>query len=190
MLIGFNGGMGAGKSTAIQLLKEVSGREVFNVKFAQPIYDVQEYCYQRISSVYQRPESFIKDRKLLQWIGTEWGRDSISTSLWVDIWRAEVKRIREGNPDALIVCDDVRFDNEAVEVILLNGVIVKIAADRAQSRTVSGIANHASEAGLSSEYITYIVENNGTIDEFRNALTYLYQRHLVPASGEADVESA
>jgi hypothetical protein len=184
MLIGFNGGMGAGKSTAIAMLKEITGREVINVKFAQPIYDIQEFCYQRIAQVYQRPPSFVKDRKLLQWIGTEWGRDSISTSLWIDLWRAEVAAAQAANPDAIIVCDDVRFDNEGQVVRALGGKVVRIAADRAQARTVSGIANHASEAGIKPELVDYVVENNSTLAEFKNSLTYLYQRHLAPVGNE------
>jgi ABC-type dipeptide/oligopeptide/nickel transport system ATPase subunit len=190
MLIGFNGGMGAGKSTAIQLLGKIADREVRNVKFAQPIYDIQEYAYQRIASVYQRPANFVKDRKLLQWIGTEWGRDSISPDLWLSIWREEVLRLQHLNPDALIVCDDVRFDNEAMALRGLGGKIIRIVADRAQERTMAGIANHASEAGISAHYIDYLVENNGTVSDLNASLTYLYQRHLVPAAGEVDSRSA
>jgi dephospho-CoA kinase len=83
-LIAFTGQMGSGKSTAVSTLREFADNPVHNIKFAQTLYDIQNYIYERIESVYKRPEDFIKDRKLLQWIGTEWGRGTISESLWVD----------------------------------------------------------------------------------------------------------
>jgi hypothetical protein len=185
MLIGFNGRMGVGKSTAIQLLKAISGREVINVKFAQPLYDMQEYIYGRIEGVYRRPADFLKDRKLLQWLGTEWGRESISKTLWVDIWKAEIEMRQYCNKDAIIVCDDVRFENEAEILHKLGGKLVQIVADQSQERTVTGIANHASEAGIKADHIDYLIENNRTIEDFKNSLTYLYRRHLEVGSDEA-----
>lgn len=178
MLIGFNGRMGVGKSTAIQMLKEISGRDLVNVKFAQPLYDIQEFIYGRIGPVYQRPPEFLKDRKLLQWLGTDWGRATISESIWVDLWRAEVQRLLASQPTAIIVCDDVRFNNEGSILRELGGKVVQIVSSRGQERTVAGIANHASEAGIAPELIDYIVENDGSPEEFKNSLTYLYRRHL------------
>jgi hypothetical protein len=172
------------------MLNDLAQVPIINVKFAQPIYDIQEFAYKRIESVYQRAPEFIKDRKLLQWLGTEWGRDSISKSLWIDIWKAEVNRLRETLPGTLIVCDDVRFDNEGEAFKQMGGKLVKIVADRSELRTVSGIANHSSEAGISQQYIDFIVENNGTLDDLRSSISYLYRRHLVPATGEVEPQSA
>lgn len=181
-LIAFNGGMGCGKSTAIEALREAmlaagDTRKITLVKFAAPLYDIQEYVYKRIESVYKRPPNFIKDRKLLQWVGTDWGR-SLDVNLWADIWQAEVKAaIARGE---LAVCDDVRFDNEAVLVKSLGGVIVKVSrnngADHAHGG--KGIANHASEAGIKPDYVDYIVENNSSLEDYKSALAYLYRRGL------------
>lgn len=174
-LIAFSGGMGVGKSTAIALLKQKHER-VHLVKFAQPLYDMQEYIYSRIDSVHSRPESFVKDRKLLQWLGTEWGRDTISTNLWVDIWKAEVKRLYIEDPQALIVCDDCRFDNEATTVKEMGGVVVKLVSDKVKERGIAtGIANHASESGINEKLIDYIVTNNDTIEEFKISLGHVYR---------------
>ncbi len=181
MIIGFNGGMGVGKTTAIEFLqKTFSGEHNFipvsNVKFAQPIYDMQEYVYDRIKSVYTRPPEFVKDRKLLQWLGTEWGRGSISESVWVDIWKARVKSILLETPSTIVVCDDVRFDNEALAVNALGGQIVKIDCNRTKERidTASGIQQHASEAGINPKLVDYEVSNNGTVREFQLAIRNLY----------------
>lgn len=176
MIIAFNGGMGSGKSTAIELIRGMTGLVLPNVKFAQPLYDMQEMIYGRISSVYQRPENFVKDRKLLQWLGTEWGRDTISKTIWIDIWRAEVERLEKLHK--VVVCDDVRFENEAQTVKAMGGTVIKISALRGQDRTVSGIANHSSEAGLPNELVDYIVENNSTMEDYKNSLGYLVTQNL------------
>lgn len=176
-LIGFNGTMGVGKSTAIQCLKDNTRSSVRLVKFAQPLYDMQENIYRRIQSVYTRPSDFKKDRKLLQWLGTDWGRDTISPTLWIDIWKAEVKKIRHEEPLATIVCDDVRFDNEASTIAQLGGEIVKIVSSSTQNRidTAAGIPQHSSEAGIDKQYVDYEIENNGTMLEFLDKLTEMYE---------------
>ena len=178
MIIGFTGQMGSGKSTAIERLKKYAGR-VELVKFAGPIYDIQEYVYSRIASVYTRPDTFTKDRKLLQWIGTDWGRDTISQTIWLDLWKAKVRSVQNQHiytPNLTIVCDDVRFDNEAEMVKSLGGHVVQIISDKTQNRidTTAGIVHHKSEAGLDPKLVDYTVTNNGTIAEFELAIRNVY----------------
>lgn len=177
MLIGFNGAMGSGKSEASNQLIELgykTGTPAVNVKFAQPLYDMQEYIYNRISSVVKRDASFVKDRKLLQWLGTEWGRDSISKTLWIDIWRAKVQTNLEFG--AIVLCDDVRFENEAAAFREMGGTLIHIRTTRNAERinTVSGIANHASEHPLDLSYFNHVIDNNGTLEEYRVALRRLF----------------
>lgn len=169
-LIAFNGGMGTGKSTAISAVGEALGRPVCLVKFAGPLYHMQELIYNRIESVYQRPKNFVKDRKLLQWLGTDWGRGSISDTIWVDLWRAEVTALRMTMTNPVIVCDDVRFDNEANTVHSMGGVVVRLTrpSNTAHAQGGEGIANHASEAGISPALVDYTIANDGTEQEFRD----------------------
>lgn len=178
-LIAFTGSMGVGKSTAIEtLLPLVVGH--YNIKFAQPLYDMQEFIYERIARAYTRPETFVKDRKLLQWLGTEWGRNSISLTLWGDLWEKEVNNAMENYPWATITCDDARFDNEAKRIKDMGGVLIRLTSDRNFDRitTANGIKGHASEAGVAEKYIDYTVENNGTIEEFQAALRKVYEQIL------------
>jgi len=176
-IIGFSGGMGVGKSTAIRALQDKVDSVIYNVKFAQPLYDMQEFIYNRIESVHQRHESFTKDRKLLQWLGTDWGRDTISKTLWVDIWKAEVASIVERFPEAIIVCDDVRFDNEAEMLKSMGGVVIKITSAHSQNRidTTSGIKHHSSENGISASFVDCEIENNDTKYQFENKITEVYK---------------
>lgn len=181
-IIGFSAGMGAGKSTAIEYLKEYlklwqCTENVLNVKFAQPIYDIQEFAYKRIEKVHKRPADFVKDRKLLQWIGTEWGRDSISKTLWVDEWKAEAQKyLYAFDGTRIVTCDDVRFDNEAEVLQKMGGFVIRIECDRALNRigTANGIANHASEAGVARQYISHVVSNNGTLEDFKKNLQTVF----------------
>jgi hypothetical protein len=174
MIIAFTGGYGVGKSTAVSFLRKSTEAEIRLVKFAGPLYDMQEYIYQRIESVYVRPKTFVKDRKLLQWLGTDFGR-SIDENLWVKIWKAQASvNLAIGN---LVVCDDCRFDNEAEAIKDMGGIIIKLTRNdnhkHAQGGT--GIQNHASEAGVSQKYIDFTVENNHTVDAFRDKLMACYR---------------
>lgn len=174
-IIGFTGKMGSGKSTAIKLLEEVQHKDIILIKFAKPLYDIQEYIYSKISPVYQKPADFVKDRKLLQFIGTDWGRGTISESIWLDLWKAEVRHAREHNPDAIIVCDDVRFDNEAELIRSMDGKVVLITANNNEDRinSANGFKGHASEAGVSTEYLDFIIENNSTLEDLEDCVRSL-----------------
>lgn len=169
MIIAFSGSAGVGKSTAFETIRANSkGRAVCLTKFAAPLYSIQEQIYRLISPVYQRPDTFVKDRKLLQWLGTEWGRDTISKTLWVDLWKARTQFVQAKDAELIVVCDDCRFENEAQTVHSLGGVIIKLTSNR--SFDIGGISGHASEAGLPSQYVDYEIENNGTVEEFQAAV--------------------
>lgn len=176
MIIAFTGDMGVGKSTAIKILSDhLYDKPLTLVKFAQPLYDIQEYAYQRIEGAYKRPETFIKDRKLLQWLGTEWGRDSLSASLWVDVWKADAEdKLFKGYQ---VACDDVRFDNEAETIKSMGGKIILITSNKTHDRidTSTGIKAHPSETGISRHLIDAHVDNNGTYEQFVQKLIETFE---------------
>lgn len=178
-LVAFTGQMGSGKSTAIEYYRSnfTNMNGVNLIKFAAPLYDIQSYVYNRIKDVYIPHASFVKDRKLLQWLGTEWGRGTISSTLWVDLWKAEVTKSRSAKFES-VVCDDCRFDNEAEAVKSLGGVIIQIVSDKASQRNTAanGISNHSSEAGIRRDYIDDIVPNHGSIEDFHKALKKVFKK--------------
>lgn len=169
--------MGCGKSEALRVLAAEASTGVVLCKFAQPLYDMQELIYNRISSVYQRPEGFVKDRKLLQWIGTEWGRDTISKTLWGDLWQANVDDVLAGPGNLIAVCDDVRFDNEAERFTNMGGVIIQIRTSRNHERidTRSGITNHQSEAGIDPRFVGHVIDNDGTLRQYQEKLAGIFR---------------
>lgn len=186
-LITFSGGLGCGKSTAIKEIQNwAKGRRVVLVKFAQPLYDMQEFIYDRIAAVHKRPDGFVKDRKLLQWIGTDWGREK-NVNLWVELWKAEVKAYLS-LPDTIVVCDDVRFDNEAETVRAMGGIVIKLQRDTAAQHAVGGVGikGHASESGIDPQLVEYILENNGSLEEFEDSLSFLFEKLDIGSDNNAE----
>jgi len=166
MIIGLTGTMGAGKSAAANLLKEVFfNRPVKIIKFASPLYDMQEYIYRRISKVYTRPNHFVKDRTLLQWLGTDWGRATVGTSIWVDLWKAEATDFLNNNTNGIVICDDVRFNNEGEAMKALGAILIKVVSKESNERNTgpNAIAGHASEAGIDASLLTDTVSNDSTL---------------------------
>lgn len=185
VIIGLSGKMGVGKSTAIEILNELvqgTSTVIQQVKFAQPLYDIQEYVYSRIKSVHVRPPSFVKDRTLLQWLGTDWGRGTISDSIWVDLWSSKVSdieiacRAMSTAETLVIVSDDVRFDNEAATVRALNGHIVQITSNKSGDRISLINTSHSSERGIDPSYVDHVVTNDSTIESYKDSLRLLFEK--------------
>ena len=139
-------------------------------KFAQPLYDMQDYIYGRV----RRSVVGSKDRKLLQWLGTEWGR-SIDHNLWVDIWKLDAKNTLFFDDNKIIICDDVRFNNEAQAVKDLGGIIIKVNApvDTVKRRISATNIEHDSEKGIDKEYITANIYNDGSLIDLDQQVSYL-----------------
>lgn len=104
MLIALTGPMGSGKTTiatALAIRLERRGLRACVEPMAGPL--------KRFAK--QMGWDGRKDkrgRRLLQLLGTECGRKCISDDIWVEQWRKSVE-----GWDGPVICDDVRFDNEA-----------------------------------------------------------------------------
>lgn len=190
MIIAFSGRMGSGKSTAIEILKAT--HSVRLRKFAGTLYEMQDALYGMVASAYERPADFVKDRKLLQWLGTEWGR-GLDENLWVNIWKHKVAEAQQdfqwandgmvdnvSGKTALFVADDCRFDNEAEAVRAMGGKVIQIIRPNSEVHAEGGVGikAHASEAGLKPELVDYVIENKGTLDEFRGTLRQHFAKML------------
>ena len=77
MLIGITGRMGTGKTTATNALMELYDFE--NLRFSKPLYDIQNYIYESLGLTLEGA----KDRELLQYIGTDWGRKR-DPDIWIN----------------------------------------------------------------------------------------------------------
>lgn len=109
-----------------------------------------------IDSEYQRyffHTENLTPRKLLQLIGTEGGRDLIHENIWVNALFSSYTK------DSKWIIPDTRFDNEAKAIKDRGGIIIKVERD------VNITDNHASEKGISDEYIDIVIDNNGSMEE-------------------------
>lgn len=70
----------------------------------------------------QYPFAGLTPRRLMQTLGTEWGRDMIAKSLWIDLMGASVESFAAQGVEVVII-DDVRFSDEA-QYVADNGILI------------------------------------------------------------------
>lgn len=154
MIIALSGKMGSGKSTVFKMIQDRLGRDhVVLCKFAQPLYDAQTYLYDKFGFGF--PET--KDRKLLQWLGTDWARDK-DQEVFVRLWKEKAKAW--SLLGKVVVCDDCRFLNEADAVRSIGGKIVRINkmhGELAESQSGTG---HSSEMEIDQIQGDYVFDND------------------------------
>lgn len=160
MKIAFGYKAGSGKDLSIKyLIKKYGGNKIY---FSEPLYDILFYA-QKVCGF-----EIKKDRKFLQFVGTEWARN-INSDIWINLLISNSNKL-----DGHIYCSDVRFINE-FESLKKNGwILIKISRTNIDSKRIgNGYNNHISEIDL--DYVKdnewdYIIENNGTIKELYNKL--------------------
>lgn len=159
-LIGLTGGKGVGKDTVAQHLVDTFGFRQF--AFADPIRQALAAIFEVDTGTFSHtrnkelplPELLGQTpRWLMQTLGTEWGRDLVSSSLWVDI----LLRKLEHTGAFLVVVSDVRFDSEALALRAKGGVIWKIVRDTADDRDIDV---HRSEVGIDPRLVDTVIKNN------------------------------
>lgn len=96
-------------------------------------------------------------RYLMQTIGTEWGRDTVSRELWVMAAMSQVETLISAGE--CVVIDDMRFPNEFDAVCTETGVVVRVA--RPGGRSLSG--KHGSEGQLDDEQFDLVLSNDGSL---------------------------
>lgn len=164
-IIAFSGKQGSGKTEAAKIITscvEKLGFRPIIVKFADPIYKIMQSQCDILHLDFDKP----KMRPIMQFIGEHY-RNIYSTNFWVDKWEMEVRHAEMfsiDKPEAIYICDDLRYDNEASRVTSLGGKIVDVRTNddiRRQRINVVG-ADHESERGLTRP-INYTIYNNGTV---------------------------
>lgn len=166
MLIGLCGAAGCGKGSVAAILAEHRGFKVFS--FADPLYEavaaISGMTVEQLQdrSIKEAPIPWIgkSPRYLLQTLGTEWGRNTISQSIWVD---AAMRRA-DGVENAVIA--DVRFNNEAEAIKAAGGKIYLIVRPGWQTLDAEA-ARHSSESGVGIELIDGFLSNSGSLDDLR-----------------------
>lgn len=163
-LIAFCAPARAGKDTAAGFL--VTHLRYVQVAFAEPLKRMAEAGLELIDDqlhghAKDKPIDWldgVTPRRILQTLGTEWGRELIHTELWVRVARRRIERLlAAGIPVAV---SDLRFGNEAQMVRELGGTIVRIERDG-----LPPVEAHASERQPIAP--DWMIENNGSLGELR-----------------------
>lgn len=103
------------------------------------------------------PELGCSLRHILQTLGTEWGRETISPQVWITRFNAWLDN--RGYPGDVAI-PDVRFDNEAEAIRDMGGVVIDV-----QRPDLEGGDAHASESGVRADLIDHIILNDGSKPE-------------------------
>jgi hypothetical protein len=141
----------------------------------------------------------ITPRLLLQTLGTDWGRNTISQDMWIDyavrladllLWggfdyqRESGLVSRPGARAPFVIIPDLRFLNEFEKVSNAGGICIKIERDVNRSEVASaGIQNHQSEEEIDQiprGEFDYIIENNGTLEDLYSIVDHIAAENMTP----------
>ena len=162
-----------GKDSAAQILLDL-GLAQYRYGFADPIRamlraglgidfaapDFEQKKERHVAHLNTSP------RRLMQTLGTEWGRELVHRDIWV---REAQQALMERGPGMVIA--DLRFENEADWVRAIDGLVVHVWRDIAPH-----VGAHASERGIEIRSGDAVIANNGTLAELRDRVRALFQR--------------
>lgn len=177
-LVGIAGKAGSGKSTAAQVLMDAGWKRI---KFADPLKNMlralglsEDHIEGDLKTVPCDMLGGRTPRHAMQTLGTEWGRNLIAPTLWIDAARSDIKAALSAGHR--VVVDDLRFDNEADTIRALGGVVLGL------ERAGVGAGGHCSEAGVTADMVYY---NDASEAHLRGYMQYVF----LPRGGfhEADV---
>jgi hypothetical protein len=185
-IIGFTGAAGAGKTTAAHALcaawREQSrpNRKAVVLSLATPLKDICKQIFPQLPAAAfygtkDEKEAIIESldgtsgrrwsgRRILQWIGTE-GFRHIDPDVWANLLVYQIDTLKEEY--GLIAIDDIRFLNEAE--VLASTLDATYYIDRPGLEAMT----HASEQEHTRIPVTGVLNNHGTLDEFRLSLAGL-----------------
>jgi len=189
-IVGFTGVMGAGKTTAANMIEGaivLSFAEPLKsaVKILFALTDTQLHTLDGKNTV--DPRWGISPRELLQYLGTDCIRNKFPGH-WVKLMGHKIQQLQDKIGDeAIIAIDDIRFEDEAELVRSLNGTVVHVIGRKV---TVGeNLAGHKSESGIRFTEGDTVIDNSGTIPELKKKIWRLteYEKDI-PCMSEEDVE--
>ena len=182
-LIGFHGPAGCGKDLAASMIPDSA-----QVGFADAIYAglAAMLCVAEAElrgrsrkelPIVLNGKPIPSPRRLLQTLGTDWGRDSVDADLWVTL--AELRWHDAWPVATTVTVPDVRFMNEARAIRAAGGEVWRILRD------VEPIAPHVSETALPDSCIDRVIPNFGTVAEFKANVLEAYLAACMGSGGSA-----
>jgi hypothetical protein len=168
----YSSSMQSGKSEVARILQREYGYTL--VKFADPLKDMTRVLLKHMGMFPAQIEKYIEGerkeetiefgrcqttaRRIMQTLGSEWGRDLIGKDLWVSL--AQVKINDLIGRGQRVVIDDMRFHNEYCMVCDNDGKLWRV--ERRNSMTVE-FNQHKSEGQLNYARFDATIFNNGSL---------------------------
>ena len=177
-LVALTGAAGSGKST---VAKHLSNQRIpfvrtkFSGTLKKMLMQIPNVTTDMIEGeLKEEPQELFggkTPREVMQTLGTEWGRDSVYSKIWLDSWERSI------NDLTYIVVEDLRYLNEAELVKRRGGQIWRI------KRPDYKCNGHISETEMKGIDPDLTIRNNGSVEELHAMIDSI----LVPWSGE-DIE--
>ena len=172
-LIGLAGRARVGKDTAAGIIAALT--RGYTYSFATPVRAMLAPLGIDLNLPYweARKDEFIpalgvSPRRLMQTLGTEWGRDTINPDIWLVMAQ---RRLHASGPG--MVVSDIRFENEAAWVRKFGGCVLHITRKDALA-----VEAHSSETPVPRFPEDITITNDGTIEELRYALEEVFGNGL------------
>ena len=177
-LIALTGAAGSGKST---VAKHLSNKRIpfvrtkFSGTLKKMLMQIPNVTIDMIEGeLKEEPQELFggkTPREVMQTLGTEWGRDSVYSKIWLDSWERSICDL------TYVVVEDLRYLNEAELVKNRGGEIWRIKRPDYQCN------GHISETEMEGIDPDLTIRNSGSVEELHAMIDSI----LVPWSGE-DIE--
>ena len=174
-IIGIAGVKGSGKSESVKVLNTIGYTEV---KMAGALKGMTDFYLKYLGFTEQerfdRIEGHLKEvpdeafrgktsRQFQQFLGTEMGRKLISEDIWT---HAFSKRAAQFD---FVACSDVRFPNELDLIRSMGGKVYRVERDTETNE----YSLHESEKHIPTLDVDGVIDNNGTLEQLREAILKL-----------------
>ncbi len=124
--------------------------------------------------------AFGTPRRLMQTLGTEWGRQCVGEDVWLQLW------LSGASTDKRCIADDVRFPNEAQAIRDLGGEVWVVVRDVASTAET---LSHASEGALDGFAFDKYIFNTGTLAELDAAVAMALRSYALKRYASFQVNS-
>jgi hypothetical protein len=174
MIIGLSGYAQSGKDATANLL--CLNYDYKRIAFADPMRHALQTINPRLDSI-TRVSDLVDDygwdvakknpevRRLLQVIGTDFGRKMLGDDVWV---KMAVRDLRQGDR---VVISDVRFPNEADAIKKLGGTVWRI-----NRKDNSAVNHHPSEHAMDNYMFSQVIYNDGTLEDLSDEVFMLAKK--------------
>lgn len=167
LYIGISGKMGSGKTTLSSGIIDAMSEPVARISMATPIKDLQDTIYKELGMELEGE----KDRDLLIALGM-WGRGKDA-----DFWLNQaIQRASKLMGTQIIICDDIRFENEA-KWFKENGILMRINGEQ-RGPNVDHNTQNVTETALDNFPFDYYIDNRVPEEDMIMSALYCIAQHL------------